>query len=151
MTRTPLYEIYTAYSVYPTFAAGLAHETRWARGMLTLGVGAYSSPVLDPLRATVDPRVGVTASVGWVRDRFAARLTGGSAISIAPSGNNAGAFDISQASAIAAYRLADWLTADVGGRLARQAYQGTVTVPLSYAAFVGLTIETLTPLNGGKP
>jgi hypothetical protein len=151
MTRTPLYGIYMAYSIYPTFAAGFAHETRLAQGILSIGVGVYSAPALDPLRATVDPRIGTTGTIGWVRDRFAARASAGVASSIAPRGNDAGAFDSAQAGAVLSYRLAEWLVADSGGTLTRQKYQDTVTVPLTYAAFVGLSFDVTKRLNGGKP
>jgi hypothetical protein len=140
MTRTPVPDSFTAWSIFPTFTALLAHDRRLARGMLTMVVGAFSAPFLDPLRATVDPRIGVIGGIGWARDRFSARVNGTAAVSVADSGNNAGAFDNSAASAIAAYRLSKYLVVDAGGSLAKQAYQEKTTIPLTYAAFVGFTV-----------
>jgi hypothetical protein len=148
-TRVPFGQ-YSAYTVYPTFGAFLTHSERVARGTLTLGVGGYSAPSLDPLRATVDPRLGASGSVGWSRDRFSARLGGGASVSIADSGNNAGAFNNKSASAGTAYRLTDWMQVDAGGSLAEQAYQGRTTLQLSYAAFVGLTFGVAAPITGRK-
>jgi hypothetical protein len=150
LTRTPLYDIYLLYTVYPTFTALLSHTERIGEGMLTVAGGIFSAPTLDPLRATVDPRIGVTGSVTWVRDRFSAAIGGGTAVSIAKRGNDAGAYNITQATAVMTYLLTDWLSADAGGRVAEQQYQGATTIPLSYSAFVGLKFGVEVPLKGSS-
>jgi hypothetical protein len=148
VSRTPAFEVYTAWSVYPTFTAAVTHERKLARGLLTLTLNAFSTPELDPLRATVDPRIGGRAAAGWTRDRFSTSLTGSATISIAAADNNPGAFDQRQAALVAGYRLTDWLLVDAGGRLAEQQYQDTTTIPLTYVAFVGLTLGHVVPLVG---
>jgi len=150
ISRVPFRQDYSAISVFPTFTAALLHTTRLARGTLTLSLGAYSAPALDPLRATVDPRLGASTSAGWALKRFSARVGASAAVSIADSNNNAGALDNKTASAGIAYRIASFLQADIGASVAEQAYQGVTTVPLSYSAFVGLTFATEAPLNGKK-
>jgi hypothetical protein len=137
-----------AISVFPDFATGLAYQRLLARGTLSFALGAYSTPVLDPLRATVDPRIGTAGSIGWSRDRFSTSLSGGLAISTAPKDANQGAFDSYQASYVASYQLADWFGLDAGGRLAKQQYQETNTVPLSYAVFLGVNLAYDIPLVG---
>lgn len=151
ISRTPLYEVYTAWSIYPTFAAAVLHERRLAKGVLTLSLNAFSAPQLDPLRATVDPRIGAAGVVGWTRDRFFSSITGSMALSIADADNNPGAFDQRQASLVAGYRLTDWALVDAGGRLTELGYQGTTTIPLTYAVFVGLTLGYVVPLVGRTP
>jgi hypothetical protein len=149
-SRQPL-GVYTAWSLYPTFTASLLHEARVARGVLSLSLTAFSAPELDPLRATVDPRIGSTASAGWTRDRFFTSLSASASLSIAHEDNDAGAFDQRQAAAVAGYRLTDWLLVDGGGRLAELQYQDAMTIPLTYAAFVGLTFGYVVPLVGRQP
>jgi len=150
ITRVPFGDQYSAISVFPTFSATISHSTRLARGMLTLTLAAFSAPTLDPLRATVDPRVGAQGNLGWTRDRFSARVSGGASVSIADSGNNAGAFDNYSGGTGMAYRVTDWLSTDVGASFAQQAYQGTTTVPFSYGAFGGVTFGAAVPLSGKK-
>ncbi len=148
-TRVPFGE-FSAYSVYPTFNAALIHTTKVARGALSLTLSAYSAPALDPLRATLDPRLGSSGSVTWSRDRFSSRVGGGAAISIADSDNDNGAFNNFFASAGIGYRIATWAQADAGAAMAQQAYQGQTTIPLTYVAFAGLTIAVAAPIAGRK-
>jgi hypothetical protein len=156
VTRTPIFEEYHAYSVFPTFVASLSHENRIARGIFTSNIGAYSAPVLDPLRGTVDPRVGGMASVGWTRDRFFARLVGNAALSLAQrrtgglAQTNAGALNAVSAASIVGYRLTKWLYADATAAVAQQTYyqaqNQTSSVPLVYAVMLGLTAGFVTPI-----
>jgi hypothetical protein len=129
-----------AYSVYPNFSAGLSYQDRLARGNFGFGAFAYAAPALDPLRATVDPRVGIAGSLSWSRKRFSSALSGAAAVSTAPAGNDAGAFDSYQGSFVMGYSATDWLLFDCGGRVANQVYQDVTVVPLSYGIFVGLTL-----------
>jgi hypothetical protein len=77
-------------------------------------------------------------------------VSGGASVSIADSGNNAGAFNNYSGGAGMAYRVTNWLSTDVGASVAQQAYQGTTTVPFSYAAFGGVTFAVAAPLSGKK-
>lgn len=148
-SRSPFGE-YSAYSVFPTFGAFLNHNRKLARGVWVLAFGGYSAPTLDPLRATVDPRLGVFGNTNWTRDRFSARLSASMAVSVADSGNNAGAFNSASAAAGVAYRITTWVQADSGVALAQQAYQDQTTIPLSYAAFIGVTFGYAAPIAGRK-
>lgn len=139
-----------AISIFPDFGVGLSYQRRLARGTFSVSIGAYSAPALDPLRATVDPRLGGTGSIGWARDRFATALSGGAAISTADEGADAGAFDSYQASYVASYQVADWVGLEAGARFAQQQYQAVTTVPFSYAAFVALTLGYEIPLWRGR-
>jgi hypothetical protein len=140
-----------AYSVFPNFFAGLSHQEQLARGTLSMLANAYTAPVLDPLRATIDPRVGVNGGLGWNRKRFASMLTGGVALSIAATDANAGAFDNYQAALVMSYRATDWLGFDTGARVAEQKYQNQTQVPLSYLVYVGVDLGYGILLKRQKP
>lgn len=148
MSRSHFAPDYDVYATYPTFAAYLFNNTRFADGTLNSGIGAYSAPTLDPLRATVDPRVGVTANTAWQLQKFFANVNGGFAASIAGSKNNAAAFNTISAGALLGYRFTKWLQLDAGGSMAQQAFRGNTTIPFSYALFVGVTIGASAPLGG---
>jgi len=136
------------YGVYPTVLANIGHTTRFAHGMLTLFLGAFSSPVIDPLRATVDPRVGANTGVGWVRDRFSVNASSAVSFSIAGQ-KDRGAIDSVGAGAGVAYQLGAGFSVDSGIRAAWQTFQGTTITPASWGAFLGLTFVAQTPLSGG--
>jgi len=140
-----------AISVFPTFTAGLGHEELLARGNLSLGVVAYSAPALDPLRATIDPRVGVGSNIGWSRDRFSMNASGGAALSIADPANDAGAIDSLEGAFITAYRVSEGVLVDAGIRGAAQDFQDTATlIPPSWACFVGVSFGHEFQLKGGR-
>lgn len=139
-----------AISIFPSFSSGLTYQRLLGRGALSMTLGAYSAPVLDPLRATVDPRLGSVASIGWARDRFSTALSGSAAISIAPEDADAGAFDSYQASYAVGYQVVNGLGLDAGVRVAHQQYQETTTVPLGYAAFVALNLGYELALWGAR-
>jgi len=130
----------TAFTILPTLFTGLDYSSLAGRGRLTLQLRARSAPAPDPLRGTVDPRLTGLASVGWARDRFSSAMSGYGAASLAPRENNSGALDAYGASTTAGYRFTDWLSAEVGARLARQNFEGTTQLPLSYAVFVALSV-----------
>jgi len=157
VTRTPVFQTYHAYSVFPTFVASLNHDTRLARGTFNASVVAYSAPALDPLRGTVDPRLGTMAALGWTRKRFTTRLVGSAALSLAQqqvgglAQTNAGALNAVSVIALVGYRISKWLTADANGAMAQQTYyqnQNQSRIPLVYAVTVGLTAGYTTPLWG---
>ncbi len=137
-----------AYSIFPTFQLGVAQSTLVARGTLNLQANVYSNPALDPLRATIDPRLGAAVSVGWTGKRFSTSLTGNAAYSVAPQVNNAGAFDALRATFLMGYRLTDWLVADTGARVAQQTFQNTSIIPISYTIFAALNLGYERALNG---
>ena len=128
----------TAYTILPTALAGIGHNERLARGTLTLQLGAFSAPVPDQLRGTVDPRVGANALLAWARDRFRTALAGNATASLADR-DDLGAFDGYAASSVTTYQFNDWVGAELGGRLAKQVFQRQTLLPLSYGVFVALT------------
>lgn len=138
------------FSVFPTFQAALAHQLTLWRGALSLTVFAYSTPALDPLRALVDPRVGVGGNLSYVRERFSLNLGGGSALSLAPEDHDTGAIDSAQADGSVAYRIAEMLEVDAGARYVRQAVQGVTVLPSSYAAYVGIELGYAVQLRGSR-
>ncbi len=140
-----------AYSIFPTFQLGAARTSKVARGNLSLQLTMYSNPALDPLRATVDPRLGGAASVAWTGKRFFSSLAGNGAISLAPQGNDAGAFDALRGTFVVGYLLTDWLSVDSGVRVAQQRYQHTTLVPISYAIFGAFNVDYDWPLSGRRP
>lgn len=133
-------------SIFPTFQSMLGHKEQLGRGTLSLLATAYSTPVMDPLRATVDPRVGVTGSVGYTRDKLTLLATANTAVSVAPNDKKASSVNGSQAEGRAVYQLGKLTAVDAGARVARQTYGGQTVVPLSWAVFVGLTVGANVPL-----
>jgi hypothetical protein len=139
-----------AYSIFPTFQAGVAHTRPVAHGNLNLQLLAFSRPALDPLRATIDPRLGGSLTAGWTGKHFSTSVTGDAAISVAPSVNNTGAFDAFRGTFLLAYRFNDYFMADTGMRFAQQAFQNTNTIPFNYTAFAALSFNYLESLSGRK-
>lgn len=139
------------YSVYPNFAAIISHHELLARGDLSLMAGVNATPVLDPLRAIVDPRVGANAAVGWSRERFFSNLTGSVTISTAPPEIDAGAFDTYQADFVTGYRAADWLGLETGARLYAQQYQDQTSVPFGWAVYAAVDIGYVFVIRREKP
>lgn len=137
-------------SVFPTFNAGLTHQERVGRGTLNLGATAFSSPALDPLRAIADPRVGAGANIGYLRKKFAIGASGATAFSIAPTDNNAGAVNFASGEARASYLLAELTQVDTGARFLYQTYGGNTVFPVTWAAFVGLTVGYQVQLSGRR-
>jgi hypothetical protein len=136
------------FSIFPNFQATIAHQANVARGGLSLAANAYSSPVLDPLRALVDPRVGVGSSIMWARKRFSCGVSGTAALSLAPDDNNAGAVNALQGTAQTAYQIGKLTSIDAGVRYARQSVQRVQVLPSTWSAFVGLTFGVGTSLAG---
>ena len=136
------------YGVYPTVLASIGHTTRLAHGILTASLGAFSAPVVDPLRATVDPRVGANSGLGWTRDRFSVNATSAVSFSIAGQ-KDRGAVDSVGAGAGVAYQLGAGFSVDSGIRAAWQTFQGTTITPASWGAFLGLSFAAQMPLSGG--
>jgi hypothetical protein len=127
------------FSVFPAFQLALSHETRVGLGMLSFSANTYSNPVLDPLRALVDPRVGGGGGIGYTRKRLSLGTSGATTISVAPAVANAGAGNVSQAEAHAGYQLGELVLVSTGVRVAHQTYQGTTVFPTTWGAFLGVT------------
>ena len=136
------------FSIFPTLLSGLGYQAKVAHGLLNMSVGAYAQPVLDPLRATVDPRVGVGSAIGWTRERFSTSLSGDAALSVADAQNDAAAIDTFNASYIAAYNVVDRLIFDVGARGTALSFRDTAAIPPSWAIFAGVSFGHAFLLSG---
>jgi hypothetical protein len=126
------------FSIFPAFQLSLAHQTRLGVGTLSFSANAYSSPVLDPLRALVDPRIGAGGAIGYTRKRLSLSVGGATTISVAPQAANAGAGNVSQADARAGYQLGELVVLSTGVRVAHKTYQGATVFPTTWGGFVGL-------------
>jgi hypothetical protein len=133
-------------SIYPTLQAGVSHRVKVEGGTLTLSANTYAAPVVDPLRATVDPRVGVGGVAVYARQKLTLTATTNAALSLAPNDRRSNAFNAVFAEARAGYSLGKLTLVDTGARVARQTYGGANVVPLSWAVFVGLTFGATTTL-----
>ncbi|MES1174354.1 MAG: hypothetical protein ABUL62_08490 [Myxococcales bacterium] len=137
------------YSIFPTFNLSITRSAPLDKGALSYGTGVSSSPVLDTVRATVDPQLGFFAFLGWGKDRFAAALNANTALSLRQE-NSVGALSSATSSFTMSYRLGANVSADTGVRAAWQRFEGNTTVPLSYAAFIGLNFAAALPISGGR-
>ena len=136
-----------AYTVYPTFIAGIIHFDRLAGGIVTFGSAITATPYLDTLRATVDPRLGVVGNAAWSKRRFSMGAGAGAAVSIADN-KNQGAINSVGASFGMAYLLGAGFSTDAGVSTGWQTFQGQTIVPTSWTGFVGVTFGGSVPLNG---
>jgi hypothetical protein len=139
-----------AYSIFPTFQVGFAHNVNVARGKLNVQVAAFSAPALDPLRATIDPRLGGVITSGWAGRRFLASLTLNATSSVAPAANNSGSFDSLRGTLLMGYRLGDMVVVDTGARVAQQTFQSTTLIPITYTVFTGVNVAYERRLNGSN-
>jgi hypothetical protein len=140
-----------AYSFYPTIFAGINHIDRLAGGHLNMGLTVSAAPFIDPLRATVDPRLTVSGVTNWTKRRFTIGASVGAAISLAQDDTQAttqGAVNSVGATLAAAYRVSDAFSVDGGITGGWQTFNGETVIPTSWTAFVGITFGSSTPLNG---
>jgi hypothetical protein len=128
-------------SIFPNFSATVAHEVPMGRVSWDFGASAYSAPALDPIRATVDPRVGVAGVIRLSGQRFSLTASGGAARSLAPAGSNVAAINSYTAGFVATKTIATWFSVDAGVRSAFESFRGKTTVPPSWAAFAGVTLN----------
>jgi hypothetical protein len=135
------------YSIYPTAAAGISYAGRFAGGVLALGVNVGAAPYLDPLRATVDPRFGVSGNAGWAKQRFSIAAGAGAAISLADT-NDQGAVNSVGLSLGSSYRLGRGFSIDGGATTGYQTFQGVTIIPASWTAYLGVTYGAQVQLNG---
>jgi hypothetical protein len=136
------------FSIFPTFQLGIVYRTQLGRGRLSLAVSAYGSPALDPLRALVDPRVGVGGSVGYSRNKLFWVTSGSAALSLAPKDRNAGAVNATAGETRLGYQIGQWVAVDGGARLAYQSYEGQTVISTTWAAFAGVTLGYRVTLLG---
>jgi hypothetical protein len=138
---------YIAYSIYPTFLSALVHQEPTHPGTLVFTVGLTSAPVLDPspYAIVLDPRVTILGTIAWQRERFFATVGGNTTFSYGgPAQNTIALFG---GSAGVGYQFGKAFSMDGGVRAAYQDYAGAAVLPLTYAAFVGMTFGLSGALN----
>jgi hypothetical protein len=140
ITRFTLANDQAGFSVFPTALLGAAHQVPVGRGGFGFSATAFSSPVLDPLRALVDPRVGMSATAGYTHEKFFATTSGSVSFSVAQADSNTGAVNAASAEARTGYLISKLTAVDAGARVTRQSYGGVTVIPTSWAVFVGLTV-----------
>ncbi len=136
---------YVAYSIYPTFVAGLTNVTTLSPGSLALGLFTSAAPAVDPATLVLDPRISVQGSAVWQRERFSAALYGSSAFSLS-SKQTTGLSTVGGGAGVG-YQFGAAFGMDAGVRVAHQAYQGQTVLPWSYAGYLGMTLALSSPLN----
>ncbi len=86
----------------------------------------------------MDPQLSFDGGAAYSRESFFSTLTVGTSYSI--SGRQEGAFSGVRGSLGAGYRLGAAVAVDCGVRAAYQTYQGATALPLTFAAYVGLSV-----------
>lgn len=150
VTRTAQTDGLVAVSIFPTFVAGIDDTEKLAGGELYASINTYSNPVLDPLRSTVDPRVGASAFLSWTRAAFNISLNGSAALSVAPEGNDASSTDGYAGAASMGYEVIEGLSVDTGARGTARSVQGATVVPPSWAIFAGVSVGHAFVLKLGR-
>jgi hypothetical protein len=145
--RNSLRDGTVSYSVFPTLNASINHVTPLKRSAVSFGANAVVSPVIDPVLATVNPRLSFAGFLGWSTKRFSTSATLGTAVSLGSYGKQAGTFNSINGSLGANYQLADAVSLNTGVRANWQSFQGFSNVPLGYAVFAGLSFAAVVPLS----
>ncbi|HTA91619.1 MAG TPA: hypothetical protein VK745_18680 [Polyangiaceae bacterium] len=148
ISRNALADGLISYSIYPTFNAGISNVSRLWRGTFMLQTTVTAAPVIDPVRAVVDPQLGVSGTTGWGKDKFSSVLAAGTALSLLDP-SSTGALSSATGSFTLGYRLDPSWSVNTGVRGAWQNYEGQTTIPWSYALFLGVSFGAVLPLNGG--
>ena len=143
MTRTAQPDGLIAWSIYPTFTSAFNHVVSIDRSLLALSLTASSSPALDPVRATVDPRLSLGAGARWSLEDFYSALVASTELSLADASHK-GSLSSAAGSFGVGYRLGKAMSVDSGVRAFWQNYEGAAVVPLTLAAFVGVTVSAAT-------
>jgi len=128
---------YVAYSIFPTFIAGVSNTQRLHPGLLTFNLNASAAPALDFITLTVDPRLNFTGGATYTRDRFFVTTGVGTTYSI--SGEQTGAFSAVTGNVGTGYRLGKAVAVDAGMRVAYQRYEDRTALPFTYVGYVGLS------------
>jgi hypothetical protein len=137
------------WSIYPNFNASINQVVPAGRSTFAFAALVASAPVLDPIRAAVDPGISLSSTASWGWGRLFSGITAGSAVSLAQQRDN-GAFNAVYATFNTSYRLAAGLSADTGLRGFWQSVAGHTEIPASLAGYVGFTFGALTPLARGQ-
>jgi hypothetical protein len=137
-------------SLYPAGLAGITHDTRIARGMLSLFARATTAPVLDATTGSADPRIGLAFGASWVRRKLSLNANLSSALSLSDD-DSAGALNSFSADAGAAYELGAGFSADTGVRGDWQTVGALTVIPPSAAFYVGISWAGGVPLLGASP
>jgi len=137
-TRSPAPNNFIAYSIYPTFTAGIVRTSVVERGKLSSSVIVSSAPAIDLITTAVDPRLSAVAQVGWARDRVSTFVSADATMSLAVK-SELGALSVIGAGAGLMYRLSTGVFADGGARLAYQKYEGQVVIPFSQTLYLAVS------------
>jgi hypothetical protein len=136
------------YSIYPMLRVGVVHASRLAQGIFTVTLDVNTAPAMDLNTATVDPRIGTTASASWTRERFSLVATAASTISIQREQSHT--FDSILTSATARYDIGAGFATDLGTRTTFQRYNGQDTIPQTWVMFFAVSYTFLQPLNAPR-
>jgi len=142
-TRTSQPDGLVAWTIYPTFTSAFNHVINIDHSVLTIMLTASSSPFIDPIRATVDPRLSLGAGAGWTVGKFYSTLFSSTDLSLVDA-NKSGSLSSAAGSLIVGYNLSPAVAVNSGARMLWQNYEGTAVVPLTWAAFLGLTVSATT-------
>ena len=138
---------FVQYGIYPGFSASISSWSVVGRGRATFSASAASAPAMDLVAVTVDPRVTLDGTSAYELRRFSATLSVSSALSTAGEGS-AGSLRSVTGQLGAGYQLTDFLGVRGGVRAAWQTFEGETAIPLTYAAFVGVTLGLAIPIAG---
>jgi hypothetical protein len=138
---------FVQYNVYPGFSASISSFSVVGRGRATFTASAASAPQMDLVVLAIDPRVTIDAGTSYELRRFSASLVIGSALSTAGEGS-AGSLRSVTGQLGAGYQITEFLSVRSGVRAAWQTFEGETAIPLTYAAFLGLTIGFAIPITG---
>lgn len=116
---------------------GAEYRTKLEGGMLVLYARVGYGLSLDQVTAQFDPRINWALGASWSKRRTTLYAAASSSISV--KFYESDAFGSVGTAVGAAYMLGDNFIADFGARTAFQTYQGTQTIPPSYALFAGLS------------
>jgi hypothetical protein len=144
MSRNSQFDGLVFWSIYPTFFASISRVVPAGRGAFNFGSAVACAPAIDPISASVDPRLSLSGSANWSLARFFMGLSAGTAVSIAQQNN--GAFNSLYAAFNTGFNLGAGFSVDGGVRAFRQRVSGNTT-PASYAAFLGVSFAAAVPLS----
>jgi hypothetical protein len=134
------------WSIFPTFNASISHVVPQGRSAFGFGSAISSAPVIDPTRASVDPKLTWSVSASWGLNRFYTGLNAGTAIAIAQHNYNS-AFNSVYAGFNAGFNLGAGFSVDTGVRAFWQSVGGQTTAPATYAGYLGISFAIATPLK----
>jgi hypothetical protein len=95
----------------------------------------------------VDPRIATYGFAGLSKDKFAASLMAGTGLQLVAGPQSGGLNSVTGAFSVS-YVLGEAVSVDSGIRGAWQAFEGATTVPISFAAYAGMTVALAVPLHG---